>query len=52
MTMRRMLDPNDFINPATQRVLAFVAHPDDLDFGVAGTVVTMTANLVLKCNIA
>ncbi|WP_404285808.1 PIG-L deacetylase family protein [Glutamicibacter arilaitensis] len=38
-----MIDPNKFINSATQRVLAFAAHPDDLDFGAAGTVAAMTA---------
>lgn len=37
-----MLDPKDFITSATQRVLAFAAHPDDLDFGAAGTIAAMT----------
>lgn len=41
--MPSMIDPNNFINSATQRVLAFAAHPDDLDFGAAGTVAAMTS---------
>ena len=38
-----MIDTTPFISAATARVLAFAAHPDDLDFGAAGTVAALTA---------
>ncbi|CBT76343.1 MULTISPECIES: PIG-L deacetylase family protein [Glutamicibacter] len=38
-----MIDTTPFINARTARVLAFGAHPDDLDFGAAGTVAALTA---------
>lgn len=38
-----MIDTAQFISARTQRVLAFGAHPDDLDFGAAGTVAALTA---------
>lgn len=38
-----MIDVSKFIHADTQRVLAFAAHPDDLDFGAAGTVAALTA---------
>ncbi|MFJ2620544.1 PIG-L deacetylase family protein [Glutamicibacter sp. NPDC087344] len=38
-----MIDTQQFITAGTERVLAFAAHPDDLDFGAAGTIAAMTA---------
>lgn len=38
-----MIDTSRFITSRTERVLAFAAHPDDLDFGAAGTVAALTA---------
>ncbi len=38
-----MIDTLPFIQPSTARVLAFAAHPDDLDFGAAGTVSALTS---------
>lgn len=38
-----MMDVSKFIHADTRRVLAFAAHPDDLDFGAAGTVAALTA---------
>ena len=38
-----MIDTLPFIQPSTVRVLAFAAHPDDLDFGAAGTVSALTS---------
>lgn len=38
-----MIETSPFITKATERVLAFAAHPDDLDFGAAGTVAALTA---------
>jgi LmbE family N-acetylglucosaminyl deacetylase len=29
-------------DPARRRVLVVVAHPDDVDFGAAGTIATLT----------
>jgi len=38
-----MIDTLPFMQSGTARVLAFAAHPDDLDFGAAGTVSALTA---------
>ncbi len=38
-----MIDAQQFIAASTQRVLAFAAHPDDLDFGAAGTIAALSA---------
>ncbi|MGP7814093.1 PIG-L deacetylase family protein [Glutamicibacter soli] len=38
-----MIDTTQFITAQTERVLAFAAHPDDLDFGAAGTIAALTA---------
>ena len=38
-----MIETSKFIHQDTGRVLAFAAHPDDLDFGAAGTIAAMTA---------
>lgn len=38
-----MINTQPFISATTGRVLAFAAHPDDLDFGAAGTVAALTA---------
>ena len=38
-----MIDTQPFISGSTARVLAFAAHPDDLDFGAAGTVAALTS---------
>ena len=38
-----MIDTTKFIGGNTERVLAFGAHPDDLDFGAAGTIAAFTA---------
>lgn len=38
-----MIDTHPFIATDTARVLAFAAHPDDLDFGAAGTVAALTS---------
>ena len=38
-----MIDTARFIGAGSQRVLAFGAHPDDLDFGAAGTIAALTA---------
>ena len=37
-----MINTQPFLSAATGRVLAFAAHPDDLDFGAAGTVAALT----------
>ena len=37
-----MIDTKKFIGGNTERVLAFGAHPDDLDFGAAGTIAAFT----------
>lgn len=38
-----MIDTTEFFGEKTKRVLAFGAHPDDLDFGAAGTIAAFTA---------
>ncbi|UUX57803.1 PIG-L deacetylase family protein [Glutamicibacter halophytocola] len=37
-----MIDTSRFFGAKTERVLAFGAHPDDLDFGAAGTIAAFT----------
>lgn len=39
-----MIDTAPFFGKENQRVLAFGAHPDDLDFGAAGAVAALTAS--------
>lgn len=38
-----MINTVEFFGEKTERVLAFGAHPDDLDFGAAGTIAAFTA---------
>ncbi|MDR4532369.1 PIG-L deacetylase family protein [Glutamicibacter sp. PS] len=38
-----MIDTQPFVDGSVRRVLAFGAHPDDLDFGAAGTIAKLTS---------